>query len=318
MSPRLYLDTGDLNRIADRREEGTVVDALRATMVATQTRLVLSHAHMQDALSQTDDATKERFVKAIESFQPILLVTGGPAEVEPLDSDRRDIIVAPCTNFREIAFSPAARPWLENANVTQDQMHLGDKAAQIVRRNSPPSVRTVAHSTLELFVQSAVTLIRGWAGDDISAIVSYWEAAGSFSPSPKDRVLIITQLSAIRAMLEPLRETIARDEIDMTTVLRRLGTIGTEPAAYPGLRLMVAVGADKQHEVARHRQRSDWVDLDHVAHFPYVDVATCDAGTFHFVSIHLKNIETPRKVSVLKNGNLAQVTEAIRTAARAR
>lgn len=265
MRNRLYLDTGDLNRIADGREDASTVEALRTAMHEGRVSLVLSRAHMQDALSQTDTATKERFVAMVEMFQPVLMVVDGPSEVEPLDADRRDIVVQPCVNFREIVFSEAARPWLEKANTTQDEMHSGDVIAQTIRQVVPRTDRRVTKAAGALFVQAAVTLLRGWMGEDVEAIVSYWEQAGPFVVKAEERTLVLVNLVAFRAFLDPLRETIARDGLDMTDLLRRLGAMGAAPAAYPGQSLTVAVGSGKQRDADRRRQRSDWVDLDHVA-----------------------------------------------------
>ncbi len=312
MRKRLYLDTGDLNRIADGREDAAMVEALRTAMHEGGVALVISRAHMQDALSLTDAATKERFVAMVETFQPVLMVVDGPTEVEPLDADRRDIVVQPCVNFREIVFSEAARPWLEKASTTQDEMHSGDVIAQTIRQVVPRTDRRVSKAAGALFVQAAVTLLRGWMGDDVEAVVSHWEKAGPFVVKAEERTVVLVNLVAFRAFLAPLRETIARDDLDMTDLLRRLGAMGAAPAAYPGQSLTVAVGSAKQRDADRRRQRSDWVDLDHVAHFPYVDLATCDAGTFPLVTSALRNIESPRNVVVMRNGQLGQVAGALR------
>lgn len=312
MTKRLYLDTGDLNRIADDREDTATVEALRAAMQEGGVSLVISRAHMQDALSLTDIPTKERFVAMVERFHPVLMVMDGPTEVEPLDADRRDIVVHPCANFREIVFSEAARPWLEKANTTQDEMHSGDVIAQTIRQIVPPTDRRVSKAACALFVQAAVTLLRGWMGDDVEAVVSHWEKAGPFVVKAEERTVVLLNLVAFRASIDPLRETIARDGLDMTDLLRRLGAMGAEPTAYPGQSLTVAVGSGKQRDADRRRQRSDWVDLDHVGHFPYVDLATCDAGTFHLVTSALPNIESPRDVVVMRNGQLARVVSRLR------
>lgn len=73
------------------------------------------------------------------------MVMNGPEEVEPLSDDKRDIDVEMCTNFRAVAFSTAARPWLDNANATQDEMHVGDIGAQAVRRILPRSERRITN-----------------------------------------------------------------------------------------------------------------------------------------------------------------------------
>jgi len=68
MNVRVYLDTGDPNRIADGREDESIVRVLRAAMVDAGAALVVSRAHIQDVFSQADAPTKERFVAMIESF----------------------------------------------------------------------------------------------------------------------------------------------------------------------------------------------------------------------------------------------------------
>lgn len=157
-----------------------------------------------------------------------------------------------------------------------------------------------------------MTLLRGWVGDDVEAVVSHWEKAGPSVLKAEERKVILVNLVALHAFMDPLREKVAHDGLDMTDVLRRLGAMGAAPAAYPSQSLTVAVGSGKQRDPDRRRQRSDWVDLDHVAHVPYVDLATCDAGTFPLVTAALRNIESPRNAVVMRNGQLGEVVRKLR------
>jgi hypothetical protein len=67
--------------------------------------------------------------------------------------------------------------------------------------------------------------------------------------------------------------------------------------------------------VTRKPQLSDWADLDHLTHFPYVDVATCDASALAEVRLVLRYLECPRRVRLAKNGHVDEVIAAVLAAA---
>ena len=42
-------------------------------------------------------------IRVVESFEPILMVVDGPDVVEPIWTDRPDVVVQPCSSFRELS-----------------------------------------------------------------------------------------------------------------------------------------------------------------------------------------------------------------------
>ncbi len=306
---RLYLDTGNLLRIADGKEPEETLDSLRAVMRASNTGLVIARAHVQDAVSTANAESAERFVRTIESFGPLFMIVDGPDVVEPLSSERADLVIAPCTNFRELVFSDRAGHWLAAANATQDEMHLGDQVAQVLRAALPQ--RRLRGQVVELGMQTLITLIRGWLGDDPTVVLAFWEEKLEVSLSDDERAILHAHLLVAKLQLEPLLGTIERDNVDVTDVLRRVGTAGTDPVGYPGTWLMLRVAGLRQSDRYRRRLRSDWVDLDHVAHFPYMDFATCDRGTWAAVARLLPEVPGPRVPKIFRNGQLAALIQSI-------
>jgi hypothetical protein len=63
--------------------------------------------------------------------------------------------------------------------------------------------------------------------------------------------------------------------------------------------------------VSRNPRSSDFVDTSHIAHLPYVDVATCDRASFAGVAQQLTRVQGSRSVRLLRNHNLQHVLAAI-------
>lgn len=313
-SRRLYLDTGDLLRIADGRVEPGIVEALRGAMEESGTRLVLTREHIQDALSNVDSHTFERFVRAVEGFLPVLMVLDGPWVVEPLVEGRGDIVCQPCSNFRELVSSGAMDTWLARGNALQDQTHSGTVAAQTVLRGTAPTQRVASKSAEQIFSQAFVTLCRGWLGEEVGPIIAFWEQELGLTLAPNDRPAVVARLEAAREVLAALRGTIEREGVDMTEVLRNLGAAGTDPRAYPGQFLALRLSAARLRDLKRTPLRSDLLDVEHAAHFPYVDTATCDGHTFHLVTRAISGCVGPRLPVITRTTDLASVVDFVRRA----
>ncbi|MDP9001101.1 MAG: hypothetical protein M3O46_13425 [Myxococcota bacterium] len=81
MTRRLYLDTADLIEIGDGRVAVDSMAELVKVMAESRTMLVLAREHVQD-ISRGNTLAVESFVRAVERFQPVLLVT--PREALPV------------------------------------------------------------------------------------------------------------------------------------------------------------------------------------------------------------------------------------------
>jgi hypothetical protein len=52
--------------------------------------------------------------------------------------------------------------------------------------------------------------------------------------------------------------------------------------------------------------------VEHVTHFPYVDIATCDANTRELVERVLPKLPCPREPLIIQSGHLEEVLDAVR------
>jgi len=305
---RLYLDTGDLVRIADGRTDPS---ELLRVMHETDTSLVISREHVQDATWKCDDATRDRFIAAVERFGVILMVQEGPFTIEPAGGS--DIVVVPCTNFGEVVRSPAAKPWMDTANAIADASFAASVDVQGHVAQAPAPLRRKA--SFELLGQSVVTLIRRGESLETSDVLAAWEAEGLGAGAGPERAAVEARATAFKALVDRLKPLAASGGMDGDDILRGYIDVMSKPEQFPGLHLQLIVGAAEMADFGHERQRSTSVDLEHVAHFPYVDVATVDRQTRHFlVEVAKAKPEeiAPRAPTVLLSGDLDKVARALR------
>jgi hypothetical protein len=311
---RLYLDVGDLLDIGDGRIEPDTVSALRSAMRDANTRLVISTDHVQDVWRAGDAEAVESLVRAVEAFQPVLAVMDGPDAIEPLTAERNDIVVAPCTTFRQLVYSEAAPKSLKTRVAAYDRFHEANLPVQQGLVSEPPPAMASRRAN-ELYIQALITLVTGWRGDDVDQIVGFWQAKGH-AVSDDERLAVVARLRVVREAVLTLRALAEDHGVDMTDALRCWGASEAEPAARPGTYLALRVSAARFRNVTRKPRASDWLDLDHAKHFPYVDVATCDGNTLSALRPVLATLSCPRRPVVLQNKRLSEVVDAVRTAPR--
>ena len=300
MTRRLYLDLADLYEIGDGRVQPDELRALVRAMSDTDTMLVLSRDHVHDAAGG-GPSSLESLARAAEVFQPVLAVMDGPDEVEPLT----------CTNYREIVFSDAAERHIAIVGAAYDEMHQGEAAAhRIVAADAPPRIRT--RSASQLGSQCYVSLCMGNIGDDPEVIVSFWELELPASVTPEEREAILVRLRGVAVALPAIRALATEHGLDITDALRMPGTWAADPTAWPGHQLAQQVHVGRHRDERRKPRRSDWPDVEHAKHFPYVDVATCDANTLTTVQRVLPTLTCPRRAVVLNNRRLDRVVAAVR------
>lgn len=308
MQRRLYLDFSDIVRIADGRADAAEVTTLRAALRDTDTRLTLSRGHTWDGLSNLGAVSADRLIRTVESFEPIWMVIDGPEVVEPLRVTRPDIVVQTCTSFRALANAPQRVAWLEAMDAMQT-------AASGAARGGTAPVR-FGRRTQALLVQAFVSLCTGRLGNDVDVILTHWETELGIM-NARDRATIRSQLLAVREVLRSLSPVAASTSTDMTAVLRALGAVGDDPSSYPGRRIGMVVVTAKQRDLAQKLQRNDLLDIEHAAHFPYVDVATCDDATYHAITTSVANVGGPRSAALARTGQLLRVVALLRERAAA-
>jgi hypothetical protein len=152
----------------------------------------------------------------------------------------------------------------------------------------------------------------GQMGDDPETIVSFWETRLHLRVTPEERDAILVRLGALAVVLPSIRALATEHGTDITDALRMPGRWATEPGAWPGHYLGQQVQVARHRDQQRRPRRSDWPDVEHAKHFPYVDIATCDANTLDTVRRVLPAIPCPRRAAVLNNRHLGRVLDAVR------
>ena len=310
---RLYLDTADLIEIGDGRVGAQGVAQLVAAMAEARAALVVSREHLLD-VSRGGPSAVESLVVAVEAFPHVLIVTDGPDAVEPLTAERADIGLALASNFRDLAYSKHAPKGLAATNATTDILHAARAAAQrAVSSQDIPAVRS--KTAFDIARQGLITLVRGWMGDLPDRIVSSWEERLSVELRPFDREAILARLGAARLMLAELRQLVEKHSVDMAEALRLWAAWDAEPQRWPGHALALKVSEAQGRNDQRKPRRSDLLDLGHVTHFPYVDIATCDSSTLAALrGPSVGTIASPRSPVLVNNRRLSEVVAALRLA----
>jgi hypothetical protein len=309
---RLYLDTGVLLAIADNRADENVVRALLRAAADTYTLLVVSKDHMQDVVPKSDEHSRTRFVAAVERFPFVAVVEQAPFEIEPWTDEEVDIGLLPVGNFGELLKHPKAGPHLEALSMIQDREHSVVSASQNqVRRRTH-----LSKQGKRLFLQSCITLLSGWMGTDVQEILAMWEADTGAHLADEERAMI---LGIIAPWADWLRDGACQYKItedDRQRLLRdfRDNFDQTSRLRSPGMHLARKLAGRLILNVDRKPLRSDPVDGMHASHFPYVDVATCDSGTYECLASEIGSIRGPRTPHLFRNSELKALVEAVRGA----
>jgi hypothetical protein len=304
---RLYLDTSDLLNFADGRISP---QSLQEAMSATGTLLVVSRAHVQDAIDPNAPEAQEPLCQLLESFGTILVVVKGPSDVEPLGPDRPDIVVEACTNIRELLFANSARTWLESERAWQSEMHKACVASDTILGtiDMEGSMRREAN---RLGWECAILMIRSGNYDEVPLLIDFMQQEMNFELTSYERDRIE---NAMRAAVVVIRQSGAADVDEETRerVLRTWAAAQKDGALYPGALLAQGVAWEIPRQRNRKRKRSDHVDIAHVSHIPYVDIATCDGEMIHLMRTYLAKVTGPRSPRILRSGSIPEVVKAVR------
>ncbi|MBS2026454.1 MAG: hypothetical protein JST54_01000 [Deltaproteobacteria bacterium] len=281
-------------------------------MKRSGTMLVISREHLIDAIPESKPESIERLVAALESFGAVLLVLQGPGEVEPLSGAAPDIQVQACSNIREIVYSPLAMPSLTKEKNFQRAIYQSQLNADKILNRSSQRVGLRSKRETELYWRSVVTRVRGWMGRDAGQIVARWNSE-AVKPLTESRVQSVEEaVSATGVLVQPMLDLAAARELDTTEVLREHARALEHPELYPGRTLAMKVLEWNQRNHGRGRLDTDWLDAQHAAYFPYVDIATCDANTFACVVRAAGAVEMPRRCSIAKGTDLRFIVETLK------
>lgn len=307
---RVFLDAAELIRIADGKEPD-VSKELLDVMGETNSRLLVTRELLQDTISNVDEATKERVVRALERFTPLLLALENPMDVEPIPAS--SFQVALVSDIRSFAVAAPVIPWMADANAQTDRVHVGQVAALDALRRTGAATEPLKDRHVDLYLRTVITRLRGWDGTDTASILERHRQTDGIELSAPDESKLLARIAAVDAMLDATGVT--HSATDWTEVLRSLASWGRDPLNSPGANLVLRLTAARLADLRRTPQRSDFVDLLHAATFPYVDVCTCD----RFMFALLAQVGFPTSTThttVVPNGNLALVTAALRSAGK--
>lgn len=299
---RLYLDTAELNDIGRARVDQALLRDLSTACEAHAVILVVSIEHMRDAMKPGDKDAPGRLADAIEQFPLRGLVDIGPDAIEPWRDGPSDIKIDPWANVREVLLSPAAQPALAEQAKLQDASYAGDVAANASMRVTR-DIKTPKRLQ-SLVVGTTVTLMRGWMGDDVAAIVDMHAAREEVELNADERAALIASVQPVVEMVRHIGPVMDQQSVDRTEALRR---VGLGPDRAPGFWLAGKLVANRMRNVTRDPSRSDSIDVFHTAYFPYVDIATCDRQTYDAISGFVGQARGSRTASLFRNGQLPAI-----------
>jgi len=276
---------------------------------------VISSDHLQDALTPDDPTSVDSLATALELFRFRSLVTKGPDIIEPWPKAgaAQDIEIEGCANIREILSHHAATPKLASMREVQDAIYRATGSYHVARRAVGEAPILRHHRSIAL--DSTITQILGWMGNDPGPIVLRHLEQDGGTPTDQEVVDLIRGQQPLAAVLHELNPLIDAPGFDRAELARRMALSMASDGfkVAPGAWLAGKLQAGLARDVSRRIRRSDSVDCLHAMHFPYVDIASCDAQSYAILSRFVDQARGPRpKVSLFKNGSLADIVEHIR------
>lgn len=315
--PRLYLDTGDLLAIADENVAPELVQDLRAACNDHLVLLVVSYAHLQDTLQAADATTVDRFIAALERFRFRCWATRGPEVVEPwadLDAPE-DIEIEGCSNIREVLLHHVADPLFATMRELQDAIYRAALTTNALAKVTEKARIPRHHRPIAL--ESMITQICGWRGDDPEPIVRHHLSLAGGTPTCQEIDRLILAQVSIAALMREVRPTLEANGVDRIDLMKKavfsIANDGFKRA--PGAWLSGKHCAGLWSESSRPPMRSDPIDCLHARYLPYVDIASCDAQSHKILSRYIGQVRGPRSrtVALFRNGRIADIVAYIRT-----
>jgi hypothetical protein len=298
--PRLYLDTSVLNDIGRQRLDLKLVARLFAATKHHAVVLVISAAHVRDALSPKDRT--RRLASTIERFWMRGLVMRDPNEIEPWTQRGADIDIAPWGNVRELLSAHSAR---RDVGVGRDAAFVADIAMKALVRSHAEQPRQRLSTTHEAIV--ACSTYRLALGLDATADDAIdWCAC---TLTDVDRHILLARLLPVEIAMAALSPYVAA--LNPETHARFSDLMNAGPDNAPGTWLARQLAGSRTLDLTRDVERRDNADVEHCAYFPYVDIATCDPQVYPDIAEHLATARGPRAPRLFLNRDLKDVVDYV-------
>lgn len=308
--PRLYLDTAELISISRGQLPASFISEFVDVVYKHSVVLVISHAHLRDALKPGDSDAPELLTTALEPFWIRGLVTSGPMQIEPWKSDHKDIVIESWANVRELLTTRQASTNLRQHDMVQSINYAADITYKAVQQAAAPDKKSYSNKQ-DAICTAAVWVTSLGLQKDIESAVDWCAQSISYALTKSERELLLKRLKPAEAALEiisPLASMLSEEEL-----LNLWPILSDDGSRAPGFWLAMRLAADRAKNVQRSPSRSDSVDLDHCTHFPYVDIATCDKQTFFALQPYFGKFCGSRQPAIFRNGKLQDVLAHIQS-----
>jgi hypothetical protein len=187
-------------------------------------------------------------------------------------------------------------------------VHAAEQESLVAARGTRES--PIKKAVLAKYTRGLMRLIERQDGSIAEQLLAFWEEHQGRVESDEALAAVMSQLQPIAEMLERLRST---PGFDVDAMKAKLGESEDRSLSVrrPGVYLERALRGARQRNLDRNSKRSDLVDLHHVQYLPYVDVFTTDKENVAALSPLLANATLRRSGKLLRNRNLARVTEEL-------
>lgn len=309
-SPRLYLDTAVFISIGRELLPRDLVDKLMSAVERHGVIVLVSDAHVRDALKPLDRDAPGFLASVLERFWCCALVTKGPSNIEPWTMGNADIEFSPCSNIREYLCAPEATLFLQVQELIQVSAHQAARSYKAAKEASAPRRGRLSQINEAIVVGSRQVLAVG--------LVSSLEEAVDYCIASLNLVLTAGQRAELIALARPDAAAIASlaPAFALISELERLDLwriIRATAADAPGGWLTKILAGERLRNISREPEMSDSIDLEHCAYIPYVDVATCDRQAFAAIAPRLAESRGPRAGRLFRNGDLGELVAHIET-----
>lgn len=184
------------------------------------------------------------------------MAPGVPVDIEIQQYSQADL--------KALLSQPDTAPRLVAESEGQDFLHdVMAKAHDAVKLS--PDVSIPKHHAM-LHVRSLITLVRGWKGDDVGAIVDEHATAEGLTLTPGERAAMIAALDPIAILMRDIRPFLEQHGLDATDLVRSMAYSWAAngyvvaPGTWLGGRLSRATQVNRD----RKARRSEVVDVYHV------------------------------------------------------
>lgn len=309
--PRLYLDTAELITIGRGHLPKAFIDEFIATIEQHSVVLVISDAHIYDALKPGDQDAPGFLASTLERFWIRGLVDLGPAQIEPWVSGRIDIGVLPWGNVRDVLHAPAAVSSIADHDFVQTVAHAASLMFKVVQQSASPRPKQRLSNNHDAIVVGAANVLAIGLRPDAPAAVDYCAQSISCTLTGAERAALIERVAPAEAFVQTMSPVIEMTSQEERLNIWQIIKAGADVA--PGLWLAKKLAGNRHRNIDRAPDRSDTIDLEHCAHIPYVDIVTCDKQAYAAVAPYVHEARGTRTPTIFRNGQLEAVLTHIKT-----